>query len=245
METFDQMANAFYRILGQQAEYPHPVHPAMVHMPIGLIAGAFIFLVIVLLFWGFYARSVRLVLFARAAYIMAGLAFLFWFITVFFGFMDWRHWFGGAWLFPFKVKMGLAGALFFLLIMILVLGRGGEDRWKITLPFYTLAVLAIVGLGYYGGQLTYMGRTPKAPEAYKAGEWQYHQHCATCHPDGGNTIQTNKLLIRSPLTGDFKIFEGWIRNPAPPMPAFSEAIITQQDAHDLYQYINNVINTLR
>jgi hypothetical protein len=244
MERIDQMIDAFYRLLGEKAGFLDPVHPAVVHMPIGLIAGAFIFILFVI-FLHIFRRSEGLAIFlSRASNAMIVLAFIFWFITVFFGFIDWRHWYGGAWLSPIKAKMWLAGALLFILLFTLIVGREIERRWKGIVPLYALGMLAIIGLGYYGGRLTYGGRSPEPPPAYQAGFWQYHHHCSMCHPDGGNVITPNMVLIDSPFTKDSKVFENWVRHPAPPMPAYPPAIITGEDMKNLYDYIDNVINKL-
>lgn len=44
------MIDLFYELLGKIG-YTHPVHPALTHIPMGLIIGAFIFALVALLFW--------------------------------------------------------------------------------------------------------------------------------------------------------------------------------------------------
>jgi len=80
--------NSFYDFL-QSLGYPHPIHPTEVHMPIGLVVGgAFLFS------WlAFYFHRPNL---ARAARYCAIVAFIWTFPTMFLGFMDWQHFYGGA-----------------------------------------------------------------------------------------------------------------------------------------------------
>jgi cytochrome c6 len=236
VEAIDLWIAAFYRFLGKGVGYPHPVHPATVHLPIGLVFGAFIFILVALFF--------RRMTLASAARKMIILAFIFWFITVLFGLMDWRYRYGGAWLFFFKAKMILAGALFIILLLSLILGHRRENRLKALAPLYGLGFLAVVGLGFFGGQLTYSGKTPSAPKAFRQGEWLYRTRCAACHPCGGNVINTHVPIYRSPLTANLKLFQGWVRHPLSPMPPFSPKKLPGSKVKDLYEYITRVINTL-
>jgi uncharacterized membrane protein len=59
------MIEALYRFL-KSVGYEHPIHSPDVHMPIGLITGAFVFFVIAILF-----KRKQLVLSARHASILA------------------------------------------------------------------------------------------------------------------------------------------------------------------------------
>ena len=231
----EQWVAAFYRFL-RSLGYPHPVHPTMVHLPIGLITGAFIFILVLI----FFRRTTL----ASAARKMVILGFIFWFITVLFGLMDWIYWYGGAWLYYFKAKMVLAGALFIILVLALLLGYRHENRLMATVPLYFLGFLAVVGLGYYGGQLNYNGRAPSAPEPYKQGEVLYNAHCAACHPCGGNLIETHHVIYHSGLTANLLIFTEWVRHPGSPMPPFTPEELSDSQIKNLYDYINQVINTL-
>ena len=73
------MFNFVYKFLAGLG-YTHPIHPTEVHMPIGLVVGAFIFAWIALLF-----RRPRLTQTARYC---VTLAFIWVFPTMLFGIMD-------------------------------------------------------------------------------------------------------------------------------------------------------------
>jgi uncharacterized membrane protein len=234
MNTTDYWISVFYQIVGQVLYYPHPIHPTMVHLPIGLVFGAFLFLLVSLVF-----RKPNL---AQAARMMVALAFISWFFTVFFGLIDWRYRYGGAWLFFFKAKMVLSIVLFSILALLLILRRRLEERRKTFLALYALGFLTVIGLGFFGGQLTYSGETPSAPEIYKPGEWQYQAHCSACHPCGGNVIDTHRPVYHSPLTKNPQTFKVWVRQPASPMPAFTPTMLTDKEIRDLFDYISQVIN---
>jgi uncharacterized membrane protein len=223
----DAWIDSLYRFLSNVG-YAHPLHPALVHMPIGLVMGAFVFAWAALLF-----KGRQLALTARYCAI---LAFLFWFPTVLFGFMDWRHFYHGAWLSPITVKLVLTGIFMILLVIGLVLGSKGREGSRVLLATYGLCLLTVIGLGYFGAQLVYAGKAQAAPEQYKAGERIFLANCSACHPQGGNVIKPDKPLINSPKLKDLKTFIGWIRNPDPPMPVYSPSKVSDQEAGELYQY---------
>jgi|SRR5665811_385468 hypothetical protein len=88
--------DAFYGFM-DRIGYMHPIHPAMVHMPIGLVAGATVFIGI--------AAFARFHQFRVSAHHVLMLALIFWFPTVLFGILDWQRYLGGAWLFVIKMKL--------------------------------------------------------------------------------------------------------------------------------------------
>ena len=141
---------SFYQFLGQLG-YIHPVHPALVHMPIGLVTGAFI------LRWAAHLfHKENLVRSARHCFM---LGFLFWFPVVLFGFMDWQHFYGGVWLTPIMIKMVLASVLWVLFLLVLILNFRKERNSKLTLTLYSLGLLTAVLLGFFGAQLVYGGKS--------------------------------------------------------------------------------------
>ena len=229
----DAWIDAVYRFLSSLG-YPHPLHPALVHMPIGLTMGAFVFASVALLF----NKKKQLVLAARYCAI---LALLFWFPAVLFGLMDWRHFFHGAWLSPITVKLVLAGVLLILQVIGLFLGSKGREKARGLLAIYSLCLLTAIGLGYFGAQLVYTNKAQAAPEQYKAGERIFLANCSVCHPQGGNIIKPDKPLISAPELKELKTFIGRIRHPVAPMPAFGPSQITDQQADELYRYIVNVL----
>lgn len=223
----DAWIDSLYRFLSNVG-YAHPLHPALVHMPIGLVMGAFVFAWAALLF-----KKKALVQSARYCAI---LALLFWFPAVLFGVMDWRHFFNGAWLSPITVKLVLAGILLILLVIGLVLGSKGREGSRGLLAIYSLCLLTAIGLGYFGAQLVYVGKAQATPEQYKAGERVFLANCSVCHPQGGNVIKPQMPIYGSPRLKDLKTFIKWIRHPDPPMPVFSPSKLSDQEAGELYQY---------
>jgi uncharacterized membrane protein len=231
----DSWINAFYRLLSSLG-YTHPVHPAIVHMSIGLVVAAFIFAWSALLF-----KDKRESL-QRTAQYCTILALLFWFPVVFFGLLDWQHFFNGAWLYPIEVKLILAVILLVLLVIGVLVGSKGREGSKLLLVVYTLCFFTVVGLGYFGAQLVYGGKAEATPETYKAGQRIFLANCSSCHPHGGNVIRPQTPIHGSPKLKDLKTFMTQIRHPLPPMPAFSPSKVSDQQADELYQYIVHVLD---
>jgi mono/diheme cytochrome c family protein len=233
------MIAAFYAFL-KSLGYPHPVHPAVAHMPIGLMTGAFVF--------GFIALLLRRPLLGWSARHCLILAWLFWFPTVLFGLMDWQYFYAGVWLYPIKVKLILSGILFILLAIGILLSRNPEAGLRGPLIIYTLSFFCIVGLGWYGGNLVFGGRTIPAAKEYKVGVEIFDANCSGCHPHGGNAIMPNLTLAGAPQLADFHAFLAYIRRPVMPdgsegvMPAFPEQKISQPQAEELYKYLVKVLS---
>jgi len=228
----DAWIDSLYRFLSNVG-YAHPLHPAFVHMPIGLAIGAFVFVWAALLF-----KKKAL---AQAARYCIILAFLSWFPAVLFGFTDWRHFFHGAWLFPINVKLVLTGILLILQVIGLFLGSKGRVGARSLLVVYSLCFFMVVGLGYFGAQLVYPSKAQATPDRYKAGERIFLANCSACHPQGGNVIKPNKPIINAPAIKELKTFVVWIRKPVAPMPVFGQSQISDQQADELYRYIVHVL----
>jgi uncharacterized membrane protein len=228
------MLDSIYEFLARLG-YAHPIHPTEVHMPIGLVVGAFIFAWIALLF-----QRPKL---AQTAYHCIVLAFIWLFPTVLFGVMDWQHYYAGAMPFPIKIKLILAPVLLVLLAGAVLLGRGRGAESKAVLTSYGLCFLVVVVLGYFGGQLVYGIQGPSLPDELKAGARLFSAHCSSCHPQGGNVINPDLPLKGSPQLVDPNVFVAFIRNPKMPdgsagsMPAFPSAQISDREAEALYEYI--------
>lgn len=69
------------------------------------------------------------------------------------------------------------------------------------------------------------------------GENLFIMHCSGCHVEGGNVMNPEKPVKGSSKLASFQSFQGFIQNPGPAMPAFSEASIPAADAQKLYDYI--------
>ena len=233
------MIDALYEFLNKIG-YHHPIHPTEVHMPIGLMVGAFIFAVLAFVF-----RRQTLLLTPRHCII---LTFIWVFPTILLGYMDWQHFYGGAWLFPIKVKLTVAPLLACLLVIAILLGRKYGATSRKVLSVYFLCFCSVVVLGYFGGQLVYGGRISGSPDAFKAGEKVFVANCSGCHPHGGNVLKPSLPLKGAPELKDFEAFSAFIRNPKMPdgsrgmMPAFFPSKISEIDAKALFEYVVNVLN---
>jgi len=74
-----------------------------------------------------------------------------------------------------------------------------------------------------------------------SGEKLYTQHCAVCHPGGGNIVNPKKSLGKNALVANnIKTEEDIIkvlRNGVPGMPKFDENAISKKDAQEIADYI--------
>ncbi len=227
------MIDDFYIFLNKVG-YHHPIHPTQVHMSIGLVEGAFLFAVIAFVF-----RRQKLLLTPRHCFI---LAFIWVFPTMLLGYMDWQHFYGGAWIGPIKVKLTVAPLLAILLAVAVHLGRKHGAASIKVLPAYFLCLCAVVVLGYFGGQLVYGAKKTPSQKEYVAGRKVYSDNCNACHPGGGNVIEHGKPVINSPELQDSQRFLQWVRQPEPPMPGFSESELSNAEVKDLYEYVVHELN---
>ena len=226
------MIKAFYDMMSLIG-YHHPVHPTEVHIPIGLIVGAFIFAAVALAF-----RRQKPVLTPRSCMI---LAFIWVVPTVILGIMDWQYFYSGAWILPIKIKLVATPILFVLLAGGIFLGHKYGATSGRALSVYFLCVVTVVVLGYFGGQLTFGGRTIEGPKEFLPGQQIYAVSCTACHPNGGNALEPSKPILHSPLLASQQVFQLWMNHPAAPMPAFPESALPAAQAQALYAYISNVL----
>ena len=85
------MFEFIYQVLAKIG-YTHPIHPAITHVPVGLIIGGFIFI--------FVGRFLKQPVLAETARHCMILALIFVPAAMFLGYLDWQHFYAGAWLFP-------------------------------------------------------------------------------------------------------------------------------------------------
>jgi len=73
------------------------------------------------------------------------------------------------------------------------------------------------------------------------GKKKFEEHCAMCHPSGGNTINTHKPLNRKALkasgVNSATDIISKIRNPGPGMNSFNEKAISGKEAKAIADYI--------
>jgi len=80
-----------------------------------------------------------------------------------------------------------------------------------------------------------------AEKKESAGAKLFQQHCASCHPDGGNiikptiTLRMKNLEARGVKTAEAII--GKMRNPGPGMIRFDAKTISDKDAKEIAQYV--------
>ncbi|MDA8413904.1 MAG: c-type cytochrome [Desulfobacteraceae bacterium] len=82
---------------------------------------------------------------------------------------------------------------------------------------------------------------PSQPEQAKTGEALFKQHCAVCHPDGGNIVKPEytlhaKSLTKHKITKPEDIVKV-MRNPEQGMTRFDETAIPDKDAAEIARYI--------
>lgn len=127
--------------------FTHPVHPALTHIPMGMVMGAVTFRLVSFL--------PKLKFLAKTGYHCVILGLLGIFPTAFAGYLDWQHTFGGEWEFLIILKMILASVLLIVLSAIAYMDDPEIPKFDKKTLFYFIAVLLVIGLGYAGGQLQY------------------------------------------------------------------------------------------
>lgn len=224
----DTWIDNFYRFLNSLG-FPDPVHAALVHLPMGLILGAFVFSLLSV--FSVWKRP------AVTAHHCITLAVISLFPVIVFGFMDWRHFYLGGWLMPIKIKMILAFVLLILSFLAFLSGFSAGEESKLMLFLYTLCVIIVIGLGWFGSRVV-NGETVQAhSKQHPVGEKIFIANCRVCHSDGGNKFETEHPLRKSEALQKFDYFLAQIRTPDEPMPSFTTAQIPDKEAGELYQYV--------
>ena len=229
----DVFISAFYSLL-KGLNYHHPIHPIVVHVTVGSVVAAFILGIL-----GYLRRKPEL---GQAARYCLIIALVFAGPTVATGFMDWRHFFSAIFIFPFKMKLILASILFGLLLAGFMLGRRRSGPKSALTLVYAFSLMAVAGLGYFGGDLVYGGKSKPPSEKFQSGSRLYLDNCAGCHPKGGNALASGLPVRNSPKTARLDSFVAWIRAPRQPMPGFPNTVISDREAQDLFDYVFHVLN---
>jgi uncharacterized membrane protein len=243
----DSMIDSLYRLLNRLG-FTDPLHAVLVHIPIGLIIGAFLFILVAIIF-----GRTKLVLTARHVSI---LAFIFVFPTILFGVFDWLHFFKGAMIAPIKAKMILASAVLVLLAAGIVVGSEIRVRTAPIAVLLALCFVAVIGLGYFGARMVYAGwgtgpvtsAKTGADPAIQAGEKVFGENCQACHANGGNAVVANLPLKTSKKLASLAEFTAFIRAPSMPdgsrgeMPSFGKDAISDAQAGDLYKYVSSMLS---
>jgi uncharacterized membrane protein len=237
------MIETIYSLL-EKIGYSHPIHPPLTHGPIGAVIVAFILGLAALI-----GRRQNLLISAYHALIIALILLI---PTALAGFMDWQHYYSGAWIFPIQMKIGLAISLLILLCISLIVFRRTGTRPAIKTLLITLCLFNAMSLGYFGGQLVYEGRIPAVQEEFLPGRNIFVNHCSGCHPNGGNILFPNLPLRTAPQLKSYETFIEFVRNPLlpdgskGPMPSFTQSRLSDAEAQELYNYIiNGLANPIR
>lgn len=127
--------------------FDHPIHPAMTHVPMGMVMGGFVFGVV-----SFFLRHAELGTTAHHCFILALIGVL---PTVLLGYMDWQHMFEAEWSDLILIKVLLAVLLGILLILSVRIGKKNEPVSVRVLVLYSLCLVNIIALGFAGGELQY------------------------------------------------------------------------------------------
>ncbi|MBC8392016.1 MAG: c-type cytochrome [Deltaproteobacteria bacterium] len=175
------MASLFYNLL-RNIGYNHPLHPALTHLPVGLTIAGFIFIALsIFLKRPNYAQS------AKHCVVLALLAAI---PTVIVGYLDWQHFYGGSFLFPIKMKLGLAIVLVVLLLAAVFTSIRSEKGTLLRLLVHLLSLLVVTGIGYFGGELVYgkkittiktTNRADSNNDSVVAGAKLFENSCSFCH----------------------------------------------------------------
>jgi uncharacterized membrane protein len=139
------MIDKFYGLLASVG-FTHPLHPIIVHIPIGMIVGMFIFSLL-----GLKWNQEN---FFKTAYYCSVLALVSIFPVILAGIMDWQYRLNGDWMTLIIVKMILSAILTLLLTYAVIIRNKGASP-KHLFVVYALCMLCAGGLGYAGGELAY------------------------------------------------------------------------------------------
>ena len=72
-----------------------------------------------------------------------------------------------------------------------------------------------------------------------AGSGVFASNCASCHPNGGNTINPNQPLTGAPELGSYSSFRALVRQGRGAMPSFSSGRIPDSQLQELYRYASS------
>lgn len=140
------MTAFIYSILAKIG-YTHPLHPALVHFPIGMAMGASAFMLLVI----FLKKSDL----AQAAYYSHIFGLVTLLPTLLVGYMDWQHFYNGDPVPIIIIKIILGFILMALFIYGILLGHKGvsDERKYLIISLSCFAVTIMIG--FFGGELQY------------------------------------------------------------------------------------------
>jgi uncharacterized membrane protein len=220
------MLNRIYETLARIG-YHHPLHPAVTHIPVGLVIGAFIFS---LAAWVFSRESL-----SQSAKHCSILALLAMPPVALLGFMDWQHFYAGASLPPIRIKMMLAAALAVLLLVAWGASRKANRDLSRRTIIYALCLITVIALGFFGGELVYGVRAEATASVntpiVSQGAELFGSRCSLCHftdksetkigPGFKGLFQRDQLPVsQKPVTED--AITSQLKSPVGKMPPFPD-----------------------
>jgi uncharacterized membrane protein len=230
-----------YQVLAKIG-YTHPLHPTLTHLVIGLVMGAFIFVLIATFF-----RRESL---ARTAWHCIVLAFIALLPTAVLGYADWQHRFAGDLIFPITMKLILAGLLFVLLVVAIVMGYRTEGWSRNVVIIYAVCLLVVIGIGYFGGELVFGKRAPGAtiPETLVGeGAAVFTLNCSACHhsdktdykigPGLKGLFHLKKLPVSGRPVTEANI-RAQLKTPFKNMPSFPE--LSEENVNALIAFLKTL-----
>lgn len=128
--------------------FAHPLHPALTHIPMGMVIGCF--------FFGLAALFTKNTSFLKSALHCSIVGLLFIIPTIIAGFLDWQYFFGATMSVFIIIKFVLAFALTILLAYSVRVNMQGGTPKQLFL-IYALCLACAGGLGFSGGELIYGG----------------------------------------------------------------------------------------
>jgi uncharacterized membrane protein len=128
--------------------FAHPLHPALTHIPMGMVIGCF--------FFGLAGLVTKNPNYRKSALHCSVVGLLFIFPTIYAGFLDWQQFYGSTLSAFFIIKFVLAFVLTVVLTYsIRVNVKGGSPKQLFLI--YTLCLACAGGLGFSGGEIIYGG----------------------------------------------------------------------------------------
>ncbi len=110
-------------------------------------------------------------------------------------------------------------------------------RRLLSLSIFVSSVLVLFVAGGTGAEMA----QKEAGVMLEEGKALFQKHCAVCHPEGGNIINSKKTLYKKDLdANNLKTAEDIVsnmRNPGPGMTKFGEEKISNEEATKIAEYI--------
>lgn len=138
------MVTFIYKTL-ESIGFTHPLHPAITHLPMGMIMGGFIFALLAF-------RKEALWKSAHYSFIVA---LVFAPPTIILGIMDWLYRYRGNMDTLFTLKFIFAGTLLIVLSAAVYLGQQEKRNDKLLFVMYLLSLFNAIALGFTGGAIAY------------------------------------------------------------------------------------------